>query len=99
MARLVNGVVIRTCRVCGITEDLIDFISQKDMRTGRYYTHNICRPCKNDYNYSVKYNKVSKKELSRKAAQWNKDNRERYNARRRKPWVLKGISKLGRKKV
>lgn len=92
MARIINGEIIRTCSHCGITSDLIAFLKQKD-HTGKVYTHNICVPCRREYNFSKKYVRVSKAESCRKAAEWNKENRERYNARRRNPWVLKGISK------
>jgi hypothetical protein len=92
MARLIDGKVIRTCRICNITSDLIAFWVSKDSRSGKYYTQNICIPCRREYNYSKKYVNVSKEEFCRKASEWNKKNRERINERRRHPWVLKGIS-------
>lgn len=89
MAILVNDIVIRRCNVCDITSDLIDFWKSKDSKSGRYYTHNICVVCRREYNYSVKYNKVSKEEFCKAAKKWNVDNRERYNKRRRKSPVRK----------
>jgi len=97
MAFIKDGKLIRRCRVCSITSDLIGFLVQKNSKNGKYYTHNICIPCQRDYNFKFKYKNVSKKEHCRRAQEWNVVNRERYNARRRKAWVLKGISKYGRK--
>ena len=75
--------IIRRCRICKITSDMVEFLIQKDSKSGKIYTHNICLPCRRDYNYEHKYKHISRKEHSRRASQWNKDNRERYNKRRR----------------
>ena len=94
MAYIQDGVLIRRCRVCEITSDLIAFSKQKSSRNGKVYIHNICVPCRLSYNNS-KRNRLKGIE---NASRWNRENRERYNNRRRKPWVLKGISHYGRKK-
>ena len=83
MAKIVNGKLIRTCRVCECTSDATEFLVQKDSKSGRMYTHNICMPCRIQYNYEHKYKNISRREHSKRAAKWNKDNRERYNKNRR----------------
>lgn len=86
MARIVDGRVYRTCRDCGISEEIIKFSVQKDTRSGRRYKRNFCVPCtleKRRRNKSNWYqaNRLKSIEGARK---WNVENRERYNARRRK---------------
>lgn len=97
MAFVRDGILIRTCKMCGITSDLTEFLTQKNGRNGKQYTHNICLPCRRDYNYEVKYKNITKDEHCRRASEWNKNNKERYNARRRNSWILRGISKYGKK--
>jgi hypothetical protein len=85
--------IVRRCRHCGITNDDIPFLVQKDTKSGRFYTHSVCRACweeeRKEYrsgHYMV--NRVREIEVARR---WNVENRERYNERRRKParWYSK----------
>lgn len=95
MAFIKDEILIRRCRYCEITSDLIEFRKQKNSRNGKVYTHNVCIACFEDIHktqrrrYYLKY----REEQIKISTLWNIENRERYNKRRRKPWILKGISK------
>ena len=66
----------------------------KDTRSGRRYTHNICRPCRIEENHKSRLKRLKKdpKYDSRKAMDWNKSNRNKYN-RRRNLWAKRNRRK------
>jgi hypothetical protein len=85
MAFVKNGKLIRRCNICSITNDIIPFKKLRDTKSGKIYTHNICKPCFEDRRalQRRKYYKKHRKEEIAVARQWNIDNKKRYNKRRR----------------
>lgn len=85
MACIKNGKLIRHCKKCGVTSDVCKFRKQKDSRTGKIYTHNLCLPCYDDRRSLLRrkhYRKNRKKQIA-EARKWNVENKDRYNKRRR----------------
>jgi len=86
MTRIKNGRVYRTCRDCSISEEIIKFSVQKDTRSGRTYKRNLCVPCTKERRRRNKSNwyRANRLKSIAGARKWNVENKERYNARRRK---------------
>ena len=85
MAFIKNGILIRRCKDCGITSDMIEFRRQKCLRNGKWYTHNICIPCFKERQHENKvawYNRNRAYSITM-AQEWNIENRIRFNKRRK----------------
>lgn len=80
MARVVEGKVLRTCNVCQITEDLIDFYRKKSQ--GVVYTLNVCKPCMADIQaeYFARWWRRNKEERIIKIRAWQKNNVDKVRA-------------------
>lgn len=78
--------IVRRCILCRITDDLIEFLIQKDSKNGKFYKRCLCKAC---YEYKRSktrreyYYKHRRKQINA-ARKWNVDNKDRYNRRRRK---------------
>lgn len=88
--------VKRKCRYCGISNNDLQFWKGKDTRSGKRYVHNICVPCKKEKAHLVriKYYYRNRQKQIIQAAKWNRKNREKYNARRRKANFEKRLKDL-----
>ncbi len=84
MAKIINGMLVRTCSECGITSDMIDFKTLRDTKSGRFYTQNKCKVCFDEH-VSIKriarYKKNRNHEIE-VAKKWNIENKKRYNKTR-----------------
>lgn len=83
--------IVRRCRECGITDNDIPFLVQKNYKNGKFYKHCVCQACYSDRSTERRkayYNKHRDEQI-KQARQWNVDNKERYNARRRKSFKEK----------
>lgn len=86
MAFIRDGKLIRRCKECGITSDMIKFNVEWCKKNKKWYTHNICVPCQKEKDRIDKLNwyKKNRRYSIDSSKRWNVDNRERYNKRRRK---------------
>jgi hypothetical protein len=83
--------IVRRCRCCCITNNDMPFLVQRDSKTGKFYTHSLCRACETDIKTTRRreYYNAHQEQQIKEARKWNVENRERYNARRRKSWITK----------
>jgi hypothetical protein len=69
----------------------------RDSKTGRRYVHNICHPCRIEDNRKARERRLSRDPGYdvRQAAEWNRQNRDKYNERRRKKNRMKRLMTYG----
>jgi|WetSurSiteA1Bulk_404760.scaffolds.fasta_scaffold04477_4 hypothetical protein len=87
--------IVRWCRHCGISNNDIRFLVEKDSKSGKFYTHSICKPCFLTRRSEVRikyYKKYRKKEIA-KSRKWNLEHKDRYNEQRRKNFLEKFYGK------
>ena len=85
-----NDFIIRFCRICNTRNDIISFAIIKDTKSGKRYTHNICKPCRIEENHKsrLKRRKRNPKHDSKMAILWTKKNRNKWLKYRRE-WAKK----------
>ena len=88
----------RTCRECGITEDMVPFYSRMKLRKNgkRTISHeNICMICKRENTATScrKHWEAHKERRKQQAKKWRSENRSKYNKSQRIWWLKnkKGI--------
>lgn len=84
---------MRTCRECGITEDVVDFFTRtRRLNDGTKVrrTENICMLCRRDYvaQKSREYWERNKEARIASTRQWKESNRRKYN-RSQREWYRK----------
>ena len=86
--------IVRRCKHCGITDNDIPFLVQKDTRSGKFYKRCICKACYADVSSlrRVAYYNKHRDKLIADARTWNVENKDRYNRRRRKSFLEKWCS-------
>ena len=72
--------VVRRCRVCGCRSDEVKFVIMKDSKTGRFYMHNICRPCRIEENAQSRDRRKERdpKHDSRTTMEWRRRNIDKW---------------------
>lgn len=74
--------IVRRCRICKCLNSDVKFTVIKDSKNGKYYTHNICRPCRIEENHASKLRrrKLKPKHDSEVAMKWRKKNTKKWRA-------------------
>jgi len=86
-----EGIVIRTCRICGISNQELKF-GRRRLQSGKptkeWHYQNICIMCQREDN-QLSYEKNRKKIIAKMcyANSWQKKFKEKYNAMRRKKYA------------
>jgi hypothetical protein len=82
--------IVRRCRVCKCRSDEVKFVQIKDSKTGRYYTHNICKPCRVEENHESRLRRRARDpgHDSRVTMAWREQNIKKWR-RYHREWYKK----------
>lgn len=88
--------MLKTCKYCEITSDLVDFYKQK-YENGKIYTWNVCMPCKREkaLAYRLEVLKKDPTYYSRRARLWECLNRKKYLKIKKKHYLKDRYLKKG----